>query len=110
MSMSRRARSIRRGARFWRSAWRSWLPAMLLGLCAGATAQAEDSVYLATPNGPQARGKVTGRVLDFNGRELVLDIGGNEKRYPAEQVVGIDSDWIPTQLAADELFARREYA
>jgi tetratricopeptide (TPR) repeat protein len=82
----------------------------LIAICSRAIAEAEDSVYLAAPNSPQARAKVTGRVLDFNGRELVLDIGGNEKRYPADQVLDIDSEWTPTQLAADELFARREYA
>ncbi len=43
------------------------------------------------------------------GASWVLDVGGNEKRYPAEQIVGVDSDWTPTELAADELFARREY-
>ena len=72
--------------------------------------RADDAVYLAAPNSPQARAKVTGRVLDYNGRDLLLDTGGNQKRYPAEQVVGVDSEWTPTQLAADELFARREYA
>jgi len=71
---------------------------------------AEDAVYLATPNNPQTRAKVTGRITDFNGRELVLDIGGGEKRYPTEQVASVEAEWSPTQLAGDELFARREYA
>jgi tetratricopeptide (TPR) repeat protein len=84
--------------------------ALLLCGFACAAARAEDAVYLAAPNSPQARAKVTGRVLDYNGRDLLLDTGGNQKRYPADQVVGVDSEWTPTQLAADELFARREYA
>ncbi|HVU89208.1 MAG TPA: hypothetical protein VHD36_17920 [Pirellulales bacterium] len=84
--------------------------ALVLTGFVGAAACAEDAVYLSAPNSPQARAKVTGRVLDYNGRELLLDTGGNQKRYAADQVVAVDSEWTPTQLAADELFARREYA
>ena len=79
--------------------------------CGGAQrAVAEDAVYLIAPNSPQARAKVSGRITDFNARELELDIGGAEKRYPAEQVATVEADWSPTHEAADELFARREYA
>ena len=109
MSTSRKARSIRNSRRRRVPATCLSLVALLVGLCRSATLRAEDSVYLAVPNNPQARAKVTGRVQDYNGRELVLDVGGNDKRYPAEQIVDVDSDWTPTELAADELFARREY-
>ena len=109
MSTSRRARSTRKVTGFVPLARIFFLALVLCGFAFAAVCT-EDAVYLAAPNSPQARAKVTGRVLDYNGRDLLLDTGGNQKRYPAEQVVGVDSEWTPTQLAADELFARREYA
>ena len=71
---------------------------------------AADAVYLVPAAGAQARPKLTGRIVDYNGRELLIDISGVEKRYPAEQVAEVETELTPTHLAADELFARREYA
>ena len=41
-----------------------------------ANAPADDTVYLVTPSNPQLRAKVSGDIKEYNGRELVLDIGG----------------------------------
>jgi len=79
-------------------------------LCSHVRAKADDTVYLSSPANPQSRAKVTGRITDYNGRELVLITGAGEKRYPVAQIADVEADWTPTQLAADELFARREYA
>ena len=50
------------------------------------SAGAQDTVYLSSPNNPQGRQKVSGRITDYNGQGLVLETAGGEKRYPAEQV------------------------
>jgi tetratricopeptide (TPR) repeat protein len=71
---------------------------------------ADDAVYLAAGGNSQARAKIPGQILDYNGRELVLKTPGGEKRYPTDQVVDVDTEWTPVHLAADELFDRREYA
>ena len=84
--------------------------ALIAVCCASQRACAEDAVYLSSPANPQGRTKVTGRVLDYNGRELVLQTSGGEKRYPAEQVAQVDSDYSPTQLAADERYSEFDFA
>ena len=84
--------------------------ALLAVVIASSTAVAEDTVVLNAPRAAPSRAKVMGRIVDYNGRELVLDIGGAEKRYPAEQVGNVETAWTPPQQAADELFARREFA
>ncbi len=94
-----------------RSAGRLWLfPLFVISGCLCECARAEDTVYVASPSNPQSPAKITGPIRDYNGRELVLVTGGVEKRYPAAQIADVESDWAPTHLAADELFAHHEYA
>ncbi|HEY2840162.1 MAG TPA: hypothetical protein VGJ26_13490, partial [Pirellulales bacterium] len=77
---------------------------LLVGIAA-----AEDAVYLSAPGNPQGTVKYVGRVIDYSGRELVLETDGKERRFPAEQVARIDSDWTGPHQTADELFARRDF-
>jgi len=87
----------------------SWLLVAILWLSFARRAKAEDSVYLSTPGNPQGTVKHVGRVIDFNGRELTMETDGKERRFPSEQVARIDSDWTGPHLAADELFAKRDF-
>ncbi|MBI2826439.1 MAG: hypothetical protein HYX69_17315 [Planctomycetia bacterium] len=77
-------------------------------MLAASSVTADDVVTLSAPNSPQARSKVTGRVVDHTGRELTIEIGGTQKRFPAEQVIAIDSEWSDAQLAGDELVAKHD--
>lgn len=88
-----------------------WLPAAVCAvLCLAGRAGAEDTVYFSAASTGPARTKAIGRIVDYNGRELVLETGSGEKRFPAEQIAGFETEWTPAQQAADELAARGEFA
>ena len=74
-------------------AWGACL-ALAIGVFRGQ-ATAEDTIYVSSSANPQARAKITGRITDFNGRELVVVTGGVEKRYPAAQIAEVETDWTP---------------
>ena len=84
--------------------------ALLVAACLVVRAAAEDAIYLVSPKNPHARTKLVGRIVEYTGRELVLETGTGEKRYAADQVIDVDSQWSPAQQAADERFAARDYA
>jgi hypothetical protein len=101
----------RHGHRLWQAPlWKWFLAVLSVAAWSACDVAADDAVYLAAGGNPQARAKIPGQILDYNGRELVLKTPGGEKRYPADQVVHVDTEWTPAHLAADELFDRREYA
>jgi tetratricopeptide (TPR) repeat protein len=71
---------------------------------------AEDTVTLSTSASPRARIKVTGRVVDYTGKEIVIELpGGGTKKDAGERVIDIQSNWSSDHLAADALFAQRQY-
>jgi tetratricopeptide (TPR) repeat protein len=104
MSMYRNPRSTRE------SVPRVFAALLLLAGCLAARSAADDAVYLYSPKNPRARVKIVGRIVDYTGRELVLETGAGEKRYAADQVVDVESQWSPAQQAGDERFAVHDYA
>lgn len=86
-----------------------WFAASALWLLLIGGAVAEDAVYLSTPGNPQGTVKHVGRVIDFTGRELTMETEGRERRFPADQVARIESDWTEPHDAADELFAKHDF-
>ena len=73
-----------------------------------APAAGQDTVYIAGSAGGQTR--ITGRVLDYNGRELRLEhTGGKEQSFPAERVLRVETEYGRQQTEADGLFARHHF-
>jgi len=95
-----------------RSAWWLALLTATLASTAGLThAAAQDTVYISSSTGSRGYTKLTGRVLDYTGRVLEMEMAGGLKRsYPAENVVKIETQCSPQQTEADALFARGEFA
>lgn len=84
--------------------------AILLGLLATGTG-AQDTVYLSSTTGAQGYTKLSGRVEDYTGRQLVLvDPNGQKRSYAAEKVLKVLTQHDPRQVEADRLMARGEYA
>ena len=70
-----------------------------------------DLVILTSPTNKQARTRIAGRVVDYTGREVVIETGdGRELKRPGGLVVDIESRWLPAHTAADERFAQRQFA
>jgi tetratricopeptide (TPR) repeat protein len=78
------------------------MQASIISAAFGATGLAQDTVHLA--NG----GSTRGRVVDYTGRELQLELaGGVQRAIPAEQIVRIDTTFTREQTAAAAAFAQR---
>ncbi len=70
-----------------------------------------DTVTLTSSSAPDGRATITGTILDYTGREIVIELAsGNPQKYPAERVVAIETTFNPQQQAADRLFAEGQYA
>ncbi|HEY5313687.1 MAG TPA: tetratricopeptide repeat protein [Pirellulales bacterium] len=74
-------------------------------------AEGRDVVIVASESDPQTRLRSSGTIVDYTGRELVLELpSGARRQYPASQVLEIQTQRSPDQTAADELFAKHEFA
>jgi tetratricopeptide (TPR) repeat protein len=77
----------------------------------GSITAAEDTVVLSSPNNLKARTKVTGRVVDYSGRGLELELAsGSIKHFDADQIFEIKTEATAAEQAGDALFARREFS
>ncbi len=84
-----------------------WLAPVILAILFSPAA-AQDAVYIAGSTGGQT--KITGRVLDYTGRELRLQHpGGREQSFPAEKVLRVETPYTPQQTDADRLFANNRF-
>ena len=71
---------------------------------------AQDSVSLSVGDDGRPRAKLSGKILEYTGKELVIELsGGVQRKYPGEQVVEINTNWTKEQTTADAIFARRQY-
>ncbi|GIW93387.1 MAG: hypothetical protein KatS3mg110_1428 [Pirellulaceae bacterium] len=82
--------------------------------CLGATGPLahcqEDRVVVQSGTGPQ-QVSWSGRIVDYNGRELVLERpSGQLQRFRADQVVAIQTTWPDTYQVADERAAAGDWA
>jgi tetratricopeptide (TPR) repeat protein len=79
---------------------------VLLCLVLAAPAVAQDAVFLSTGSGG-GRTKVSGRVLDYTGRELQMELAGSRQQsYPSAQVLQIETAYGSKQVEADAAFAK----
>lgn len=97
----------RRSGRAGRLAGKGLIGVILMLLPAPAAAQ--ETVYLSGSGG--GRTKITGRVLDYTGRELTLELPtGRRQSFPAERVLRVETQYGPRQTEADALLAKNHFA
>jgi tetratricopeptide (TPR) repeat protein len=83
-------------------------PAVLIVAALSTGAAAQDTVYIAGSTGGQT--KITGRVLDYTGRELRFEhASGREQSFPAEKVLRVETSYGRQQTEADALFVQNRF-
>ncbi len=74
-----------------------------------AMTHAQDTVTIAS-GGAGGYTKFTGRIVDYTGRQLLLELAGRGQRsFPAGQVLHVETPYGPKHTAADEAFAKGEF-
>ncbi len=70
----------------------------------------EDVVRIASPGDARAETRIPGRIVEYTGRELRLALPtGDERSIPADQVIGVETQYTRDQLLADRLFSQHQY-
>lgn len=72
----------------------------------GRAASADDRVLVQRP-GQSSRVTVTGQIVDYNGRELVLltGVGGGEKRFPFDEIREVSTTYNESHQAGRRLLS-----
>jgi tetratricopeptide (TPR) repeat protein len=84
--------------------------AIVVAAAAVPPAQAEDVVHVSLGDNPQSRTRMTGEILDYTGRELVLRIaGGKEHRFPGDKVFLVETERSAEHLAADAQYDEGQF-
>ena len=90
------------------AAWPLSAAALLLALLA-TPSPAQDTVRVASPSSTHGYAEWKGRVVDYTGRELVLQLSsGLPRNFPADQVLRIETQHVPQHVEADGQFAQGE--
>lgn len=88
-------------------------PAALLVLFAALPVHptaAQDTVYVSSASNPQGYLKLSGRIADYSGEGLNIELtGGVPRSIPAEQILKIETNYSRPQVEADRLFAQGEF-
>jgi len=73
-------------------------------------AAAQDIVSISSTTNPQGHQRLTGRILDYTGEGLSIELtGGVPRTIPAEQVLHVETNYSRPQVEADQLFAKGEF-
>ena len=84
------------------------VPAVVVAIMS-IPAAAQDTVTLAAGS-EGGKTKVGGRILDYNGRELRIQVAvGVEKTYPAAKVVHVETQYGPQHVRADAALAEGRF-
>jgi tetratricopeptide (TPR) repeat protein len=71
---------------------------------------AQDTVYVSSASNPQGYLKLSGRIADYSGEGLNIELtGGVPRSIPAEQILKIETNYSRPQVEADRLFAQGEF-
>ncbi|MEX0714489.1 MAG: hypothetical protein WD278_19285, partial [Pirellulales bacterium] len=82
----------------------------MLGLAKLPAACGQDIVYLSSTSNPRSCTRLAGKVLEYTGSELVLELpGGRQRKFPAARVRDIESEWTEPHSAANTLFAKGQH-
>jgi TolA-binding protein len=87
---------------------------LLTGCClasfAGA-ARGEDTVVFSSAGNKQARSRVTGEVVDYTGKQIVIRLSDDrEIKRPGQLVAAIETIWPAAKTEGDRLFEKHEFA
>lgn len=83
---------------------------LLLAAVVNAPALGQDVVHVANASSGQGDAEWRGRVIDYTGRELRLQLpNGLERTFPADQILRIETQHGPQHVEADKRFARGEF-
>jgi len=88
------------------------LPAVVaVAVLVAAPVAADDTVHISNARSARGYAEWKGRIVEYAGGELRLRLpSGMERRFPADQVLGIETQYSPRQVEADERFAKNDYA
>jgi len=76
-----------------------------------APVMAEDVVRVANPTSAKGYVEWRGRVVDYSGGGLEIELaGGLQRSFPADQVVRVQTQYTARHVEADARFARGEFA
>jgi len=71
----------------------------------------EDVVHLLRGDRGRGRAQIRGQITDYSGTEIRVALpSGKELKYPATDVLRIETQRTPHQLAGDDALARRQFA
>lgn len=71
--------------------------------------RAEDVIHVSVGENTRSRTRLTGEVLDYTGKALLVRLpGGIERAFPADRVHAIETTRTPEQQSADKLYAQRQ--
>lgn len=79
-----------------------------VGLAAPASAQ--DTVDVASPGAARGRTRLAGQVIDYTGRQLVIELpGGRRQEVPGDRVLRVETQYGPQQMQADQLLEKGRF-
>lgn len=82
----------------------------MLSLARLPAAWGQDIVYLSSASNPRSSTRLAGKVLEYTGSELVLELpGGRQRKFPAARVRDIESEWTEPHSQGNALFAKGQH-
>lgn len=83
---------------------------LVLTAAACLPAAAQDTVFISSTSTAQGRLRLQGKILDYTGTGLRIELaGGVVRKYAPEQVVRVETTYTRPQLDADALYAKAEF-
>jgi tetratricopeptide (TPR) repeat protein len=74
-------------------------------------ARAEDVVHVAIGENTRTRTRLTGEILDYTGKTLLVRLpGGIERAFPADRVYSVETTRLAEHEAANKLFDQQQFA
>src|SRR5688500_3548942 len=82
------------------------IEALAVAACLFAVpARGEDVVHVSIGENTRSKARLTGEVLDYTGKTLLVRLpGGIERAFPADRVHSVETTRKPEHVAADKLF------
>jgi len=81
---------------------------LLWGIASLSSAQ--DTVRIASEGDDRAEIRLSGRVVDYTGRQLLLALpNGQQRSIPAVQVIGVETPTTRDHVLADQLFSQGDH-
>lgn len=76
-----------------------------------AAAHGEDVVHVSIGENTRSKARLTGEVLDYTGKTLLVRLpGGIERAFPADRVHSVETTRTPEHVAADKLVGQQPEA